>query len=110
MDVAVIGSPANDGTAALVEHWRALGIDTELVGAEGVAALRPPTIAVVRLDVVPSLDGVEPGLVAVLLAERRGLEVAEPRRGDARRARRRGSGSSSSRTTSRSATTSATAR
>jgi len=77
--VGVIGSSANDGTVGLVERWQALGVDVRLVTAgEALATLRRTDLAVARLDIRPSLDGVEPGLLAVLRLERRGIEVVNP--------------------------------
>ncbi len=79
MRVGVIGTSANDGTVSLVERWRALGVDARLVtAAEALATLRRTDLAVARLDIRPSLDGVEPGLLAVLRLERRGIEVVNP--------------------------------
>ncbi len=76
MSVAVIGSSANDGTVQIVAAWRALGIDVSLMSAaDALAELGPEDVAVVRLDVSPTLDGVEDGLLAVLLLERRGVRV-----------------------------------
>ena len=79
MRVGVIGSSANEGTANLVERWRAIGIDARLVtGTEALATLRPTDVAVARLDIRPTLDGIEDGLLAVLRLERRGIEVMNP--------------------------------
>jgi RimK family alpha-L-glutamate ligase len=76
VSIAVIGTPANDGTVAIVAAWRALGIDVSLLSArEALAELGPGDVALVRLDVVPALDGVDDGLLAVLLLERRGVRV-----------------------------------
>ncbi|MFZ1879970.1 MAG: hypothetical protein WAU41_07385, partial [Gaiellaceae bacterium] len=73
MRVAVIGSPVNESTVGIVSAWRALGIDASLVvGAEVRSDIGPEDIALVRLDVLPTLDGIEPGLLQVLLLERRG--------------------------------------
>jgi [lysine-biosynthesis-protein LysW]--L-2-aminoadipate ligase len=76
MRVAVIGSPVNESTVGIVSAWRALGIDASLVaGAEVRSDIGPEDIALVRLDVLPTLDGIEPGLLQVLLLERRGTRV-----------------------------------
>jgi len=74
--IAVVGSDANESTAELVAAWRDLGLDAELVAGAAVAEIAGPHDVVLgRLDVLPTLDGVEPGLLGLLLAERRGLEV-----------------------------------
>ncbi len=74
--ILVLGTPSSEGTAGLVSGWRRLGFDAELVsGAEALSTARPDDIVVGRLDVLPTLDGVEPGLLALLLLERRGVRV-----------------------------------
>jgi RimK family alpha-L-glutamate ligase len=73
--VAVLGSPENETSRTLVRVWRALGLDARLVPGHDAVALGPGDVAVGRLDVLPSLAGVEPGLLALLLLERRGLPV-----------------------------------
>lgn len=78
MSVAVIGSAANEGTVRLVESWATLGLDVELVAGPQAAHLSDGDIALARLDVLPTVDGVEPGLLNVLLLERRGLDVRNP--------------------------------
>lgn len=76
MPIAVIGTSANDGTVRIVAAWRALGIDVSLLSArEALAELGPCDVALVRVDVAPTLDGVDEGLLAVLLLERRGVRV-----------------------------------
>jgi RimK family alpha-L-glutamate ligase len=60
----------------LVEAWRALGLPAALLPPpEALHTLGPGDVAVGRLDVVKSLDGVEPGLDALGLIERRGARV-----------------------------------
>lgn len=79
MRVGVIGSPSNEASAALVDHWRSLGLCASLLSAgEALEQLRPGDVAVARLDVLATLDGVEPGLVALLALERRGIRVVNP--------------------------------
>jgi len=77
--VRVLASPTNEGSAGLVEGWRQLGLAVELQsGAEALRRAQPDDVVVGRLDVLPTLDGVEPGLLALLLLERRGVRVLNP--------------------------------
>lgn len=73
--VAVVGSPASRTSARLVDSWRSLGLDAELVGGRALPTLAPDDVAVGRLDVLTGCDGVEPGLLDLLLLERRGVRV-----------------------------------
>ena len=74
--IAVLGSDANEATAELVAAWRELGLDAQLVMRADLGRLTPAKDVVLgRLDVLPTLDGIEPGLLELLLAERRGVEV-----------------------------------
>lgn len=73
--VVVVGSRANRTSARLVESWRDLGLDAELVGGRAVGTLALDDVAVARLDVLTGCDGVEPGLLDLLLLERRGVRV-----------------------------------
>ncbi|MCZ7588332.1 MAG: ATP-grasp domain-containing protein [Gaiella sp.] len=73
--VVVVGSRANRTSARLVESWRDLGLDAELVGGRDLATLVPGDVALGRLDVLPGCDGVEPGLFHLLVLERRGGRV-----------------------------------
>lgn len=77
-EVALLGGGANRTTVRLAESWRRLGIGARRVSGWELAALAPGDVAVGRLDVLPSLDGVEPGLFDLLLLERRGVEVRNP--------------------------------
>jgi len=68
--IAVLGSPTK-GNRVLVDGLRGLGLPVELI-APTVArqVLKEDDVAVNRLDVRSSLDGVEPGLLEVLWLER----------------------------------------
>ena len=76
--VALVGGGANRTTVRLVESWCRLGLDARLVPGRVLATPEPVDVAVGRLDVLPTLDGVEPGLFELLLLERRGVEVMNP--------------------------------
>lgn len=72
----VVGSAANEATEALVRSWRRRGHSATLVsGDEALVTARPEDTVIGRLDVLPSLDGVEHGLLSLLLLERRGVRV-----------------------------------
>lgn len=80
MRVAVVGRPS-DGNLGIVEGWRALGIPAEVLVPDAAAAeLRRGDVALVRIDVLPTLDGVEAGLGAVQALARRGVRVLNQRR------------------------------
>lgn len=74
MRVALIGSASNDASAELVRSWCELGLDASLMGArQALAELGSGDVALARLDVRQTLDGVEPGLLDVLRLERLGV-------------------------------------
>lgn len=71
--VAIIALKAGLTNGAIVEAWRSLGLDVTIVSPyEATTRLGPDTLAIVRLDVLETLDGVEPGLEKVWELERRG--------------------------------------
>lgn len=77
--VAVIARQAGETSGCLVEEWRARGIDALLLTPEeSVTRLGEGDIAIVRLDVLPTLDGVEPGLEHIERLEARGVRVLNP--------------------------------
>ncbi len=74
--VAVIGTSANETNAELVAAWRQRGVDATLASArEARARLGRGSLALGRLDVLPTLDGVEEGLLDLLWLERSGVNV-----------------------------------
>ena len=74
--VAVRGTNASTTNEGLVSAWRSLGIDAALVGPGALADwLRQGDTVLGRLDVLPTLDGVESGLLELLWLERRGVRV-----------------------------------
>jgi RimK family alpha-L-glutamate ligase len=70
--IAVVGGAANESNLELVAGWQALGLDADLIRP---ADVRLDDLVLGRLDVLPTLDGVEPGLLELLLLERCGLRV-----------------------------------
>ena len=74
--VAVLGLSANETNVNLVAAWRDLGIDAELVTPNDVRRrVGAGSIALARIDVRPTLDGVEPGLLELVWVERSGVTV-----------------------------------
>jgi glutamate carboxypeptidase len=72
----LVGTPTNETNRRLLAGWRRSGMEVELVPAAAARALmRPSDIAIGRIDVLPTLDGVEPGLLELLLLERAGFTV-----------------------------------
>jgi ribosomal protein S6--L-glutamate ligase len=75
MIAAILASPTRTNWE-LVQAWRGLGIDARsLWPREAIGVLGPGDVAIARLDVLPSLDGVEPGLDEVRELEGRGVRV-----------------------------------
>jgi RimK family alpha-L-glutamate ligase len=61
---------------ALAEAWRERGLSAALLApSEAEQVLGPGDVAIGRLDVLPSLDGVEPGLSALRVVARTGARV-----------------------------------
>jgi len=74
--VAVVARRSQPTNAPLVEGWRRLGIRAELLcPPDAYCLLGAGDIAVVRLDVMPTLDGVEAGLAEMAALERRGVRL-----------------------------------
>lgn len=77
--IAVIGDADNKTSRRLVEEWRAIGLAAFLAtGLEASTLLGPSDIALGRIDVLRTLDGVDAGLLNLLLLERRGVPVLNP--------------------------------
>lgn len=75
MIVALIGTPTRTNVD-LAFAWRAAGVDARILWPhEAVLVLEPGDVAITRLDVLPTLDGVEPGLELMDELERRGVRV-----------------------------------
>ena len=74
--LSLLGTDASATNPEIVAAWRALGIDAALVHADQAAtAAEQGGIVLGRLDILPALDGVEPGLLELLRLERRGFHV-----------------------------------
>lgn len=79
MRVGVIGWEGQETNRALVPAWRAAGIAAlRLTPEEAVSTLEAGDVAVGRLDVLPTLDGVEPGIHTLDLLAHRGVRVLNP--------------------------------
>lgn len=75
----VAASDTNETSAELVNAWRDRGLEAELVPPRRLrASLRPGDSVLARLDVLPTLNGVEPGLLELLLLERAGVPILNP--------------------------------
>ena len=75
----VAAGETNETSAALVAAWRERGVHAELVPPLRLrVSLQPGDIVLARLDVLPTLDGVEPGLLELLLLERAGAPILNP--------------------------------
>jgi ribosomal protein S6--L-glutamate ligase len=73
--LALIGNPTQTNML-LVYAWRALGVDARILWpTEALDLLGPKDVAIARLDVLPTLDGVEPGLELLGELERQGVRV-----------------------------------
>jgi len=74
--VAVLGTDASNTNVELTRAWCAFGIDAALVGPDEIGAwLQEGDTVLGRLDILPTVDGVEPGLLELLWLERRGFRV-----------------------------------
>ena len=74
--VAVLGTDASVTNTYIVSAWSSLGIEAMLLGPEEAHRwLRPGDTVLGRLDVLPTLDGVEPGLLELLRLRRAGVRV-----------------------------------
>lgn len=76
--VAVVGSPSDLSNVRLVDRWAALGLDVELVAGDDLNRIDPGDVVLARIDVRRSVDGVDAGLLGILLLERRGVDVRNP--------------------------------
>ncbi|MGZ4388389.1 MAG: ATP-grasp domain-containing protein, partial [Gaiellaceae bacterium] len=72
--VAILGN-AGPVHEWLAEAWRDLGLTAVVVRPQDVELLDGGDVLVGRLDVLPTLDGIEPGLRALGVARARGVRV-----------------------------------
>jgi RimK family alpha-L-glutamate ligase len=74
--VGVIGGSRNQTNPLLVEAWVAAGIDARLLSPqEASGRLGAGDVALVRVDVRESLDGIEPGLELIDALAKRGVRI-----------------------------------
>jgi RimK family alpha-L-glutamate ligase len=79
MITAIVGTPTRTNVA-LAYAWRECRLDTRVLWPDEAAGLLVPgDVALFRLDVLPSLDGVEPGLEIADELEGRGVRVLNRR-------------------------------
>lgn|GEM_PF-230694 len=75
MITALVGSPTRTNLL-LAYAWRNLGVDARVLWPdEACEILGPGDVALLRLDVLPTLDGVEPGLECGSDLERAGVRL-----------------------------------
>src|SRR5262245_42977633 len=75
----VAAAKATDANRGLVEAGRRLGLAAYLRGArEAERTARSGDIVLARVDVKPTLDGVDPGLGALGILAERGVRVLNP--------------------------------
>src|SRR5690348_9064961 len=74
--IAVIGGGRNETSVEIADTWRNLGLDACLLTPfEASEELVEGDVAVARLDILPSLDGIEPGLYVLPALAERGVRV-----------------------------------
>jgi [lysine-biosynthesis-protein LysW]---L-2-aminoadipate ligase len=77
--LGILATHATDTNLALARASLALGVPaTVMTPEQALQGLRPGDLALGRLDVLPTLDGVEEGLWHMRLLERRGVRILNP--------------------------------
>ena len=77
--LGILATHATETNLALARASLALGVPaTVMTPQQALHGLRPGDVALGRLDVLPTLDGVEDGLWHLRLLERRGIRVLNP--------------------------------
>jgi RimK family alpha-L-glutamate ligase len=75
MSFHLVAGALNPTNAALLSALRDAGVDARLTPPEDLNDARPGDVALGRLDVMPTLEGVEPGMWELRRAEARGVHV-----------------------------------
>jgi [lysine-biosynthesis-protein LysW]--L-2-aminoadipate ligase len=74
--VWIVGGDGNATNRDLISRWTSRGVDVRTIAPDAAAVrVRPYDIAIGRIDVRSSLDGVEPGLLVLHELVRRGVQV-----------------------------------
>jgi RimK family alpha-L-glutamate ligase len=74
--VLLVGDPHGETNVGLAERWRELGLVVDVVPGDALTdGIPAATVVLGRLDVLPGLDGVVPGLYRLLHLERTGHPV-----------------------------------
>ena len=77
--LGILATHATETNRALARASLALGVPaTVMTPEQALQGLRPGDLALGRLDVLPTLDGVEEGLWHLRLLERRGVRILNP--------------------------------
>jgi RimK family alpha-L-glutamate ligase len=75
-EVTIVAHRRGSTNAELVRAWRELGIDVRIATpVQAADSVLPGDIVVARIDVLDTLDGIEPGLEVVKALDRRGARV-----------------------------------
>src|SRR5215831_11668486 len=74
--VWIVGHSANKTNRDLASQWKSCGVDVRMIDPDDACdRLGPDDVAVGRIDVRRSVDGIEPGLLALHDLVRRGVHV-----------------------------------
>jgi RimK family alpha-L-glutamate ligase len=79
MMIGIVAHRRGSTNDALADAWRAMGLDSRVLTPErAVHDLSPGDVAVGRLDVLETVDGIEPGVTELEALARRGVRVLNP--------------------------------
>jgi RimK family alpha-L-glutamate ligase len=77
--IGIVAGSRNETNARIAEAWRARGFDAAVVPVSRcLDRLRPGDVAIGRIDIRRSVDGIQPGLLALLELMRAGVRVLNP--------------------------------